>query len=235
MAPNEHQLIFPSKTDKSRVLAVSGGCNGSHLAFVPLRDAIELGLSYHFDIRQPKPKDGEWIATPLRLIDGRLVTLYNGPGYKLARVLPAEPWSPVDDRTVGRMVDPKNPEGLVWINYNRGKKKSINIADKTQSIPPGISVSTFQLEILGLDQNGRLGLDTGNKLMKNGTAVGFFVRPVSAYTKWMWMLALLLVLGVGVGAYVLYRSQRRQDALERKSNRDFAPGPSFLPMPRRRT
>ena len=94
MAPtDERGLIFPADDDKSNVLAVLEASNLSALAFVPIADAIERGLRFHFVIpdrwhRNNKATTGSQI--PLKLTDGQQIFLHNGPGWQLARAINTE-------------------------------------------------------------------------------------------------------------------------------------------------
>ena len=181
--------IFPSSTDKNSVLAVT---SDSHLAFLPLKDAIALKLSYLFRIPQ-KPETS--ISVPLELAKwGRFVTLDTGPGFRLAHVpLPMQ-----------------NPEELemddvVYLNYNN---RPPGPNESSSGLPPGISISHLRVNpngiggthiILGRGGDGRLGLITDGDTKARGSARGLtFMVPVNyKWAKWLWLL-LPIVLVVGI-------------------------------------
>jgi hypothetical protein len=216
---NPPSPIFLSSTDRDVVLAVLGETDGSHLAFVPIKDAISKKLSFLFEV-PPRPEKGSSLSIPLVLAgQWRFVTLprkSTPPGYRLAHVV----------------TFPDQNSDMIYINYNL-------LMYPGQDLPFGISIGGLDLNanttILGLDADGRLGLDTGSGTIGNGTTKGYAIMgpgderlgldktikdeidrtkasaivhpPVErAPIKWFWLIVPPLVVAC---AYMLLRRSRK--------------------------
>jgi hypothetical protein len=144
--PTESGLIFRGDDDRTVILAVTEKHNLSALGFVPIDEAIERGLRFHFKIPAPsKPKyrskGGLLWSFPLELVDGQRIFLNKGPGWRIAQAK-------------------KGDDGdLVVIHYTKNKygagNGTVNGISLTVEDP-----TTKKLNLLGLDSMGRLAKET---------------------------------------------------------------------------